>query len=132
MNEELFVDLVEDCFDKWRGNCDYLVQDFERCLRTDLAVATIRKSGLELVDGYPRSSQDFNAIENVWDLMKRRLEDTLPTTREPREAFIRRLHSAVAWVNRVKADELWYLSTNQKQRADDCLATEPPGGRTKW
>ena len=69
---------------KWAGKCCYLVQDFERCLRTDLAVATIKKAGLELVDGYPRCSQDFNAIEIVWDLMKRRLENTLPTARKPR------------------------------------------------
>ena len=25
-----------------------------------------------------------------------------------------------------------YLSTNQKERAKECLAQEPPGGRTQW
>ena len=27
---------------------------------------------------------------------------------------------------------LEFLSRNQKQRAKDCLAGEPPGSRTKW
>ena len=132
MNQDLFVDLVEDKFERWAGNCCYLVQDFERCLRTELSVAAIRKAGLELVDGYPRCSQDFNAIENCWHILKERLDETIPKQRETREAFIKRLRGAVAWANRRRADQLWRLSTNQKERADDCLASKPPGGRTKF
>lgn len=132
MNEMVYIDLVEDFFEAWAGNCEWLVQDFERCLRTEGSVQAIRKAGLELVEGYPRCSQDFNAIENAWKLVRDRLFDTLPTHLETRDIFIKRLTAAVAWINRTEAEQLWFLSTNQKQRADACLSASPPGGRTKW
>ena len=132
MNEYLYIELVEDFFQEWAGGCSYLAQDFERCLRTEAAKAAIGRAGLELVEGYPRKSQDFNAIENGWKIVKERLDETMPTWREGREEFVTRLRAAVAWVNRNRGKELWFLSTNQKERADDCLSTEPRGGRTKW
>ena len=109
-----------------------IIHDFERCLRTEAAKAAIGRAGLELVEGYPRKSQDFNAIENGWKIVKERLDQTMPTWRERRKEFVTRLRAAVAWVNRNRGKELWYLPTNQKERADDCLSTEPRGGRTKW
>ena len=57
---------------------------------------------------------------------------TQSTTLESRDQFVTRLREAVKWVNKHKAKELWDLSTNQKKRAADCLASQPPGGRTKW
>ena len=53
-----------------------------------------------LVPGYPRVSQDFNAIENVWKLLRDRLFETLPKTFEKREAFVARLKEAVKGLNR--------------------------------
>ena len=131
MREELYIELIEDFFDDWCGNCTHLVQDHERCLRTPASLDALAKVGLALVD-YPRVSQDFNAIENAWHLLKERLFETLPQHLETREEFIKRLKAAVAWINRHRGGELWHLSTNQKERADDCLAATPPGGRTKW
>ena len=70
MNTENYVDLIEDHFESWLGGCDLLVCDFERCLRSKAAVAALARIGVELVQGYPRASQDFNAIENVWKIFK--------------------------------------------------------------
>ena len=77
--------------------------------------------------------------EHLWDalfrpigLLKERLDETLPRRMETREEFISRLHLAVAWVNRYRSKRLWELSTNQKERATECLNTEPPGGRTSF
>ena len=77
-------------------------------------------------------SQDFNAIENVWAILKEHLDETQPVALEGRDAFIKRLFAAVKWANKHRADQLRKLSTNQKQRADECLAQKPPGGRTSW
>ena len=49
MNQDVYVELMEDKFEEWVGNCTYLVQDFERCLRTDLSVDAIRRAGLALL-----------------------------------------------------------------------------------
>ena len=132
MNEDVYVELIEDKFDDWCGNCEYLVCDYERCLRSSSSLHALGKTPLKLVDGYPKVSQDFNAIENAWAIMKERLAETQPTTLEGREDFIKRLHAAVAWMNKNRSAQLRALSTNQKERANDCLAMKPPGGRTRW
>ena len=61
-----------------------------------------------------------------------RLDETCPVELEPRDAFVRRLRTAVRWANTHRSEQLWYLSTNQKERAADCLSSNPPGARTKW
>ena len=130
MNEEVYVELIEEKFESWFGCCNYLVQDFERALRCEGSLLALEQIGLELVAGYPRVSQDFNAIENCWHLLRERLKETLPIGLEPRSAFIRRLKEAVQWVNRAKRDSLIYFSRNQKERCRDC--ENLAGGRTQW
>ena len=130
MNEMVYTELIEDHFERWLGSSRYLVQDFERCLRTDGPLLALEQVGVTLVEGYPRVSQDFNAIENVWKTLRERLSATLPLGLEKRDAFIVRLKAAVAWVNRNKRDWLWYLARNQKERCRDCKLLK--GGRTTW
>ena len=132
MDKTLYVELVEDKFDDWKGNCEHLVCDFEKCLRSEEALRALQQVDLKLVEGYPKASQDFNAIENAWKILRERLDETMPVDLETREDFISRLKAAVSWANRHRSEQLWYLSTNQKERAEDCLAQKPPGGRTKW
>ena len=129
---DIYAELVEDKFIDWCGNCEYLVCDYERCIRGSLALHALSKTPLKLVEPYPQVSQDFNAIENAWDLLKDRVQETAPTHLEHRDDFIKRLHKAVQWINKYRAARLWELSTNQKTRADECLQTTPPGGRTSW
>ena len=132
MEQNLYAELIEEKFEKWCGNCEYLVCDYERCLRCDLALHALSKTPLKLVDPYPKVSQDFNAIENAWAIVKERLDQTMPQQLERRSDFVQRLTAAVKWVNMHRNEQLWYLSTNQKERADACLEQKPPGGRTKW
>ena len=132
MNKESYIELIEDKFENWMGNCEHLVCDFERFLRSDEALYALDKIGLKLVEGYPKVSQDFNAIENAWGELKKRMDETMPVELEGRDDFIIRLRKAVAWMNKHRAKRLWELSTNQKERAVECLAAKPPGGRTKW
>ena len=129
MNQDLYAELVEDKFEDWCGDCDWLVCDFETCIRCDSALHALSKTPLKLVENYPKRAQDFNAIENVWAILKERLDETMPRKLEGREDFIKRLKAAVRWANQSRKGQLWYLATNQKERADECLAAEPPGGR---
>ena len=132
MDQHLYAELVEDKFEDWSAGCDYLVCDYEKCLRCPLALNALSKTNLQLVDPYPRVSQDFNAIENAWAILRERLDETAPPALEGRDAFVTRLTAAVKWVNQHRKDQLWHLSTNQKERAEACLSQKPPGGRTKW
>ena len=60
------------------------------------------------------------------------MDETCPVELESRGKFLKRLREAVRWANARRSDQLWYLSTNQKERAEDCLCSNPPGARTKW
>jgi hypothetical protein len=130
MNKELYSDLVDRKFEEWLDGAEYLVQDFEPCLRSEEALQAFRRVGVELVQDYPRCSQDFNAIENAWDLLRKRLDTTLPTRLEDRSSFINRLHEAVRFVNKYRKNRLEELSRNQKVRCLECQ--ELDGGRTSW
>ena len=132
MNAELYEELIDESFEDWLGACKYLVQDFERCLRSPGPLQALKSVGVQLVEKYPRVSQDFNAIENCWRILRDRLSRTLPSNFETREDFIGRLKQAVTWINRHEARQLWHLSRNQKERCRDCLVAEPCGARTKW
>ena len=66
MNQLVYAELIEDKFEDWCGNCEYLVCDYESCLRSDTALHALRKTSLRLLDPYSVSSQDFNAMENAW------------------------------------------------------------------
>jgi len=132
MSGDLYMELIEDCFPDWLGPCTYLVQDFERCLRSEEPLAALENIGVELVENYPKCSQDFNAIENIWKLLRERMNDTLPVGMEARDHFVRRLHHAVAWLNKNRREVMWNYCTNQKKRAADCLESKPKGSRTKW
>ena len=92
----------------------------------------LSKTSLRLLDPYPKVSQDFNAIENAWGDLRKRLDENQSTYLEGRKEFIQRLQAAVKRMNKNKADRLWFLSTNQKERAQECLAQKLPGGRTQW
>ena len=132
MNQMLYAELIEDKFEDWCGNCEYLVCDYESCLRSDLALHALSKTSLKLLDPYPVSSQDFNAMENAWGELRQRLDHTQPTHLETRDEFIKRLKKEVQWLNTHRSKRLWELSTNQKERAKECLEQQPPGGRTSW
>ena len=131
MDQVLYEELIEDKFEDWLGTSTHVVQDFEKCLRSPGPLRALAAVGASLVPGYPRCSQDFNAIENCWKLVRDRLRATLPLGLESRENFIDRLKRVVAWVNHHKQSSLWYLARNQKERCRDCLNTKPAGGRTK-
>lgn len=130
MNKELYSHLVDDKFSDWLGVCDYLVQDFEACLRSDEALEAFDRVGVKLVPGYPRVSQDFNAIENAWFLLRQRLDETMPKAMETRDDFIGRLNQAVVFLNRYRKNRLEELSRNQKVRCKECEELE--GARTSW
>ena len=83
MNCWLYTELIEDYFPKWLKGCSYLVQDFERCLHSEEPLSSLSGLGVELVEDYPKCSQDFNAIENAWELLRDRPTSPRPSARHP-------------------------------------------------
>ena len=107
-----------------------LVQDYERCLWQRDSLATLQKHHLCALTRFPKSSPDLNAIEEVWNLLRAKLDASAPADMETRAAFLIRLRQAVTSMNTAQHAELVLMCSNQKQRARDVLRLR--GARTKW
>ena len=85
MNRWYYSWLIANRFPQWKGACKYIVQDFEKCLRCEEPLQEMAKVGMSLVEGHPKYSQDLNAIENAWKLLRDRMAETLPSHLERRD-----------------------------------------------
>ena len=136
MNGDRYNDLVKTRFGKWRRQCFgdgkpcRLVQDHERCLWQDRNLEALQAAGCNVVDNFPKSSPDLNAIEGVWHLLKKRMLETEPEDMETRAVFLTRLRRQANWLNDVRRDLLLELCTNQKQRGREI--EELRGAKCKW
>ena len=130
MNRWWYACIVKRYFPQWLDGCDKVVQDYERCLRCAEPLEEMRKLCVDVISDYPKCSQDLNAIENAWNVVRERLDTTLPTEMESRDAFVARLRAAVAWVNEHRKEQLSKFCTNQKERAEEVLLRH--GGRTSF
>lgn len=137
MTGERYAWVIEHKFRKWAHKAlgrkarqgVFLVQDHERALWTDLAREAMDANGFNLLEHYPKCSQDLNPIETAWRELRARLYVTQPVGRESRVAFIRRLRTAVAWLNVNRTAYFAQLCSSQKERARD--VQKQMGGRTK-
>ena len=138
MNRWYYAWLLETVFPRWltaafgdRYSKVYLLQDHEKALWTAEPRAAMTTASLNLLENYPKCSQDLNPIENMWRELRERLSATLPEARESRKEFIQRLRNAVAWVNANRSEYMLHICTSQKERAHDVKSAVPPGARTK-
>ena len=134
MNRWWYSWLVSKKFPEWMMKAmghgkKFLVQDHERCLWAAESRVAMREQKISLLENFPKSSQDLNPIETAWREVRARLACTEPSSREQRNAFIRRLRQAVVWVNKNRAAYLQELCTSQKKRARDVQVAK--GTRTK-
>ena len=136
MNRWWYAWIVEHCFPRWiakvlgEGAKAFLLQDHEKALWTDEARAAMKKVGVQLLENYPKCSQDLNPIECAWRELRARLAATEPNKLESRADFVKRLRAAVAWVNANQSEHLARLCASQKERAGEVLLQR--GGRTKF
>ena len=88
MNTQRYGNLIESKFAKWRRACFgdddevKLVQDFESCLWAKTNLAKLESIGFHVLDNFPKSSPDLNAIEGVWKMLKERRSERCPAPDE--------------------------------------------------
>ena len=136
MNGARYNYLVSSKFAEWRERCFpdgkvvHLVQDHERCLWQQQNLDALQKAKCPVVEQFPKSSPDLNAIEGIWKLLRDRLHSTDPAEFESRAQFLVRLRRAVNWLNDTQSEMMLTLCTNQKVRAK--AVKELKGARCKW
>ena len=105
MNGGVYNGLLNEKFAEWRRKCFHddsvvhLVQDWEKCLWQKRNLGALRRAGFQIVENYPKSSPDLNAIEGMWNLVRQKLQKTEPTEFENRTQFLARLRLCVNWLN---------------------------------
>lgn len=125
---ERFPKWIKDSFGVQKRGVN-LVQDHEKCLwagEPRMAMGSIR---INLLENYPKCSQDLNPIEEAWRELRQRLYDTQPTDMEGRRGFIVRLRSAVSWLNKNRADFFSRICNSQVDWAEDVRKAK--GARTR-
>ena len=132
MNRFVYARIIKNDFARWlrRAHRPIIVQDYERSLRCREPLEAFKDVGITVSHMHPKHSPDLNAIENVWKLLRERLDETLPANVEGRAAFVARLRSAVCWLNRNRRRAMLQLAGNMKVRARD--VQDNSGFRTKW
>ena len=137
MNQWWYAHIIRMKFATWvekalGGKGAFLLQDHEKALWTDESRKAMAEVGLQLLENFPKCSQDLNAIENAWRELRARLAATQPDGPmvESRDAFVVRLRAAVAWVNRNRSDYLEKICSDQKERARAVM--EQQGARTRY
>jgi hypothetical protein len=82
MNRWHYAWIIAHCFPRWicqamgRKAKPLLIQDHERALWTDEARQAMQENGIELVESYPKCSQDLNPIEVAWRELKESMHAT--------------------------------------------------------
>ena len=137
MNGPLLRWMISRYAEQWIGKCwrrkparIHLVMDYETCLRQAESIECFQTHGLHVLRNYPKSSQELNPIENVWALLRDKLEAEAPAGVETREDFILRLRSAVRCLNTTRNNELKGLCFDLPERAQAVL--DNGGGRIDW
>ena len=130
--------LIESKFATWRRNCCgddkpvHLVQDHEKCLWNPMNISALAAAGCPVLQNFPISSPDLNAIEGWWYRLRQRLEETAPNELEKRPDFLVRLRRTVNWMNANWSHDALYLATNQKERAREILSPDINGSRCRF
>ena len=101
-----------------------------KCLWTRKSLAALQAAGFDVLENFPKSPPDLNAIEAWWHRLRERLESTAPTAMESRPAFLLRLRRTVHWLNDNWHDDALALATNQKERA--ASVKDLGGARCEW
>ena len=96
-----------------------LLQDHERALWKERPITAMKRNNIQLLDHFPKCSQDLIPIEPVWRELRARLADTEPTHKESRDEFIVRMRNAVSWINRNRKEWLLHICSCQKEWAQD-------------
>ena len=73
---------------------DFFVCDHEKCLRTEMSLLAVQKANLNVVD-FPKRSQDFNAMENAWFIIRQRLDETQPRNLEHRDELVKQMEEII-------------------------------------
>jgi hypothetical protein len=121
MNRWEYDWIIRNRFQTWLSKTSWplLVQDGEKCLWCEEPLKAFEQIGVQVLDRHPPDSPDLNAIENAWAFLRARLDETIPggDEVERRDAFIKRVRAAVAWINKHRKSAMASKARNQKARA---------------
>ena len=126
MNTKEYLDTLEAHMLPWyqgRSNTKFL-QDGAPCHKSKKSMTWLAENGVSVMD-WPGNSPDLNPIENMWNLMKRRLEEKQVTSVEMLKEEIINI-----WITEVSHEYCEKLARSMPRRL--AKVVENQGGHTKY
>ena len=126
MNTDLYLETMENHmldFSEERGNTHFL-QVGAPCHKSKRSMAWFQEKGIQLID-WPGNSPDLNPIENMWQIMKRKLEE-----KEVSSVTAMKEEITNIWENEIAVQYCRTLTRSMPNRLQAVL--EAKGGPTKY
>jgi transposase len=107
-----------------RLNGTFFQQDNAPCHKAKLVMTWLRERDFGLLD-WPAQSPDLNPIENLWNIMKRRVAVKHPSNVDHLKEIIQQV-----WNETLSPDQCFKLATSMPRRIQAVLKNK--GGHTKY
>ena len=118
INSDKYIEILNECLiptcetlypDGW-----FLIQDNAPCHKSAKTMEWLREQGIQLID-WPPGSPDLNPIEEIWQVMKRRLEEEMGLNSE---MTVRKIMEI--WEN-IMHETLKTFIESMKHRIEQCI-----------
>lgn len=128
VNASKYQEILEKCLvpsirQLYRNREVIFQQDGASCHTAKSTMNWLRDNRIEVID-WPSSSPDLNPIENLWGIMKKKLRNDRPTTKDELREKLQKI-----W-DEISKEECQHLISSMSQRVDAVVRAK--GEVTKW
>ena len=126
MNSDRYIEILESkiLFRYQNRNCSFFMQDGAPCHTSKKSMKWLKRAGVRVME-WPGNSPDLNPIENLWHIMKNKLQDKQMKNLDELKAAIMGV-----WVNEVSPEYCRALARSMVSRCQAVINAD--GAATKY
>jgi len=126
MTSARYIEIVQDKLPLFMNlhNCNKFMQDGAPCHTAKASMAWFRENKISVLD-WPGNSPDINPIENLWQVMKRKVEEKHPSSIDSLKSAIKEV-----WIKDITNEYCQELTDSIPRRLAAIIKNR--GGTTKY